>query len=546
MDPMRILQTSIILTLGLYTQLACADELLPQDRSIESAIDHYVDSLIASDEIKPADQVDDLNLVRRLTLDFAGRIPTTAEAKAFAESKSPNKRAELIDRLLASPDFPFHNRNQLDLMLLPNKPDDGEFRKYLLWASKENRKWDRMFRDMLIGDESDEYQKAAMTFLKSRVSSNDDLTIDTSSLFFGINVGCAKCHDHPLVDDWKQDHFYGMSAFFSRTYMTKKNTLAEKHYGEVKFKTTAGVEKKAKFMFLSGSVAAEPERKLSDDERKKLDAEVKKQQTDAKAPVSKAPEFKPRQKLVEIALDAENNGFFAKNITNRVWHRMFGRGIVDPPDQVHSENPASHPQLLEWLARDTITNGFDLKRLMRGIAMSNTYSRSSAWTQKTDPPSGDYFAVAIPRVMTPRQYALSMMIATRNPDEWAKDIAAGKWAQVRESYENQANGWFRSFETPSANFQVAVDEALLFSNSKRIQDDFLRDGNDRLVGYVKETKDQKEAIDNLYWAICSRPASDEERSAIAQYLEKRKDDQVESIKQVVWALLSGPEIRFNY
>ncbi len=81
-----------------------------------------------------------------------------------------------------------------------------------------------MFRDMLVGDENDEQQRAALTFVKARATSVDDLTNDTASLFFGVNVSCAKCHDHPLASDWQQDHFYGMSSFFSRTYLTKKST----------------------------------------------------------------------------------------------------------------------------------------------------------------------------------------------------------------------------------------------------------------------------------------------------------------------------------
>ena len=543
---MRIPTLSLIVVFGLFADSARADELLPPDRSVESVIDHYVDELIAAEGIQPAEQIDDLNLIRRLMLDLAGRIPTTDEAREFAESKSENKRAELIERLLASPDFAFHNRNQLDEMLLPNKPDDGEFRKYLLWASQENRNWDRMFRDMLIGDESDENQKAAMTFLKSRANSNDDLTIDTSSLFFGVNVSCAKCHDHPLVDDWKQDHFYGMSAFFSRTYLTKKNTLAEKHYGEVKFKTTKGVEKSAKFMFLTGSTAAEPEQTLSDDERKKLDEEVKKQQKEDKAPPPQAPGFRPREQLVEIALQADDNSFFAKNIANRIWYRHIGRGIVDPLDQIHSGNPASHPRLLDWLARDLTANGYQLKRLIRGITLSKTYSRSSEWTHAGTPPSLNFFAVAIPRALTPRQYSLSMLLACRNPNDWTKDVSGDKWPEIRERYENTANGWSKSFETPGENFQVAVDEALLLSNSQRIEDEFLRDGGDRLVGYLKSVENRDEAIDKMFWAICSRSATDDERSAISQYLDKRKDDPTASLKQVVWALLTGPEIRFNY
>ena len=160
-------------------------------------------------------------------LDVAGRIPTSAEATAYVTNSSGAKRVELVDRLLASPDFIWHQRNELDRMLLPNKPNDAEFRKYLLWAVKENRSWEAMFRDMLIGDEADENRKPATTFIKSRARDLDDMLNDTAILFFGVNVTCAKCHDHPLTPEWKQHHYFGMASFFSRTYVTKKNLLAE-------------------------------------------------------------------------------------------------------------------------------------------------------------------------------------------------------------------------------------------------------------------------------------------------------------------------------
>ena len=92
-------------------------------------------------------------------------------------------------------------------------------RSYLTEAFTENRPWDRMFREMLLGIEGDTEQKRGpLQFVKSRVNDIDRLTTDVSSLFFGVNVSCAKCHDHPLVLDWKQDHYYGMKSFFERTY----------------------------------------------------------------------------------------------------------------------------------------------------------------------------------------------------------------------------------------------------------------------------------------------------------------------------------------
>ena len=542
---------AILLLCGLsalgLTLPASAQDLQPADLPIEAVIDHYIDEMIAEDEVKPAAQIGELNLLRRLMLDLAGRIPTTAETKQFLADTSESKRQELVDRLLGSPDFAYHHRNELDRTLLPNKRNDGDFRKYLLWATEQNRSWDRMFQDMVVGDESDEYQKAAMQFVRTRAGSLDDLTNDTSIMFFGVNVSCAKCHDHPLADDWKQDHYFGMQSFFSRTFVTKSKMLAEKFYGDVKFKTTKGIEKQARFMFLNGSVAEEPKKELSSDEKKKLDEEVKKLQKDDKAKPRK-PEFSPRQELVKLALSEKDTAFFGKNVANRLWHRFFGRGIVDPPDQIHTGNPASHPELLDWLARDLQSHGYDLKRLIRGIVLSQTYSRSSKWEDDSEPPSADYFALAQPRILSPRQYGATLLVASRNPPHWDQWLTKTpeEWKEEREYLEGGANSWASLFEVPTGNYQIPVDEALLFSNNSRIRDDLLRDSGDRLLGHLKTIDDTAEAIDAAFLAIHCRPPTDDERQTIGKYLEFRSEDRPAAMKQVVWALIASPEVRFNY
>ena len=102
-----------------------------------------------------------------------------------------------------------------------------------------------MFRDMLLAKPAEGPLQGATQFLRTRIREVDDSDQRHRHPVLGINVSCAKCHDHPLVDDWKQDHFYGMQAFFSRTYQTKKNVVAEKFFDEVKFKTTEGEDKTA-------------------------------------------------------------------------------------------------------------------------------------------------------------------------------------------------------------------------------------------------------------------------------------------------------------
>lgn len=525
---------------------AMAAELEPADRPIEAVVDHYIDELLKKDKVTAVKQADDATLIRRLTLDLAGRIPTVAEAQAFVNSTSPTKRVELVDRLLASPDFNLHHRNELDVLLSHSRGGGDELRKYLTWAVEQNRPWNRMFGDMLAGDESDEHQKSALTFVRTRARELDDLTNDTSVLFFGVNVTCAKCHDHPLVEDWKQDHYFGMASFFNRTYLAKKDRIGEKYSGDLKFKTKKGEEKQARFMFLTSAVIDEPKIDRSPEQIKEIEAVFKKHMNDEDPGVAPKVEFSPRAKLVEVALRDGDNSYFVKNFVNRMWARMFGRGLIDPLDQITSANPASHPELLDWLVRDTLKHDYDVKRLLRGIVLSQAYSRGGQWDSKDNLPEPQYFAISRPRPMSPKQYGLSLLIAAASPKQFPAEMSPEDWKKRREQLEGASNGWAGLFEQPRENFQIAVDEALLFANSNRIEGDLLRDSNDRLLGHVKSLKDPTEQVTAAYWATASRAPTADEIAAINDYITKRSSNPADAWKQVVWALLTGPELRFNH
>ncbi len=523
-----------------------AGELAAPDLPIEQAIDHYVQARLTERPLQPAPLADDCTLVRRTSVDLLGRIPTVAEAKKYVESTEPDKRLKLVDSLLASPDFAYQFRNQLDTLLMGGqKGGNKEWREYLLKSVRQNRPWNQMFRDMLVGNEDDPELKAATTFVRVRARELDELTNETSTIFFGVNVSCAKCHDHPLVDDWKQDHYFGMASFFQRTYVTKKNALAEKFSGEVKFKTTKGEDKVAKFMFLTGTTIDEPVVEVSADEKKKRDEEVKKQMQDDKAGPPLKPEFSPRTRLVELALQPGNDQFFARAIVNRVWAMYLGRGLVHPLDQLHSANPASHPELLDWLTRDLIQHQFDLRRLVRGVVLSQAYARSSEWTGSSEPPAPDLFAVALVRPLSPRQYSMSLRIASASPETYKPEAGGDDWQKRRDELERSAEGFANQFELPGENFQVGVDEALLFSNSPQFTDDYLRDSPDRLIGTIKQQTDKSAQITTAYWAALSRAPSADEVTACEQYLGKRAEP-VAGLRQMVWALLTSPELRFNH
>lgn len=145
------LRQLLTLTGLILAATAAADEskLLPADRPVAEVIDHCIDVKLQAAKVTPAPHADDHTLARRLHLDLAGRIPTAAEARAYAESTDPRKREKLIDTLLASPEFVRHNATEFDELLRNDNPDAPSVRNYLLVAIKENRPWDRMFRELL-------------------------------------------------------------------------------------------------------------------------------------------------------------------------------------------------------------------------------------------------------------------------------------------------------------------------------------------------------------------------------------------------------------
>ena len=418
-----------------------AEDVIPSNSSIQDAIDFSIDGELNRAKRKPAEQADDANLVRRLNLDLVGRVPAPIETTQYIETDDASKREKLIDQLMSSPEFVDYMADRFDVMLMTDT--NASLRDYLKTAFQENRPWDQVFRDLLVPDQKDEKQKSAREFVRRRAKDPDKLTVDVSSLFFGINVSCAKCHDHPEVTDWSQDYFYGMKSFFNRTFESGEY-IAEREYGLVKYTTTAGEERDAKLMFLTGKVLDEPEYKEpSNDEQKKLDEKFKK--IAEKKEVPPTPKYSRRSRLIEIALQKDQNQFFARAIVNRLWYQFYGHGLVMPLDQMHSENPASHPELLDWLARDLVAHKYDLQRLVRGMVLSKTYSRSSRW-DSDDRPSTSLFAIAIPRALTPLQYSRSLRLATTDPksfegiassEELQKKIASSASSETRSTSSNR-------------------------------------------------------------------------------------------------------------
>lgn len=520
---------------------------LPSVAQVAKQIDQQVQRKLDEEKLAPAALATDLILLRRISLDLLGRVPTLNEVNVFKELPADSRYEDWVSKLAESPEFSHHLRDELDVLLLARRKDDSRWREYLLWATDQNRSWDQIFQDIMLPNGQDEPAKYAAEFLLDRVREADQMTNDTATSFFGVNISCAQCHDHPLVSDWEQKHFFGMMSFFNRTYRTKKGQLAEKFSGSVKYKDVLGKEYDAPFMFLSGAEVEEPQVEKSEEERKKEEEIVKEQMQKDDAPAPPMPDFSPRAKLVSLALKSNDEGqnFLARSMVNRTWARLMGRGLVEPLDQMHSENPASHPELLDLLSRDFIASGYDLRRLVQEIVLSTPYRRSTEWTSASECPPPEAFGVGQFRPLSRRQLAVSLSVVAANPEKLTPPEAAEDAAKRRDSWERSADGLVRVLEIPEKNFQVSVDEALYFSNNNRVQNDLLRDSGDKLVGYL-QTLEPTQATAQAFLICLTREPTDDEQQYFEKYLSEHNEQKNGALQNVVWSLITSPEFRFNH
>jgi predicted nucleic acid-binding Zn-ribbon protein len=317
-----------------------------------------------------ADNATDGEFLRRIYLDLLGTVPPSDVARAFLDDKSPDKRVAVVDRLLQTPQHARHLASVFDVVLMERRPEKhvkrAEWEAYLLKSFSENKPWDQLAREILGADGTDEKVRAATAFYLFRDGELNLLTRDTARVFFGMDLQCCQCHDHPLIDDYYQADYYGIYAFLSRGFLftakDKKVFFAEKATGDVKFTSVFTKENGRTGPRLPGDVPIdEPVFAAGEEYSVKPVGKVR--------PV---PKHSRRAKLAELATNGENDAF-NRNIVNRLWSHMLGRGIVDPVDLHHPLNAAAHPALLKMLADDFVAMKYDIRAFLRELALTRTY-----------------------------------------------------------------------------------------------------------------------------------------------------------------------------
>lgn len=501
---------------------------------VAERINDFVAQHWQTNSVKPAVPVADQALLRRLTLDLVGRIPTVNEARAFAEDRSPDRSTRAIRRLMESPEYSLHMGRVFDEIIQGKFAGDAEFLEYLRTSLAAHKPWNQLFREVMLGPWESPQLKAADRFLGKRLNSLDDLTNDTARVFFGVNVSCAKCHDHPLVPDWTQDHYFGMASFLNRTQADGKGRrqgasapIMEKTTGDVMFVTTKGERRTAKMMFLSSKVVEEPAGGATKTE-----------------PGKNASPFSRREQLVKVALDEK--AFFSRSIVNRLWAYFMGRGLVHPVDQMHSANPPAIAGLLEYLGDDLAANGYDLDRLIAALVSSRVYQLASTRNTTEEEPGEKLFSLGRLRAMTPQQFAFSMVLASGD-GTFDQDATAGNRIKRYRELEGQIAKIIslQLLDARTDRFQSSTLEALFVSNNAEIQKLVAPAGNG-VVARLTAMTEPSRIVDTAVWTIFSRPPEAEEQTYLTHWLEQHKQDRAKACSQLVWALMTSAEFRFNH
>ncbi len=491
-------------------------------------IDQAIDQRLDAEKVKPSPQADDAEFLRRIYVDLAGHIPSADQAAAFLDSQDPDKRAKLIDALLASDDYGKHMAD-VWMNLLVKRNTDNRFVKFeplTEWLTKnfnENSPWNKVVGDLLTA-EGNQDENGAVTFFLAN-NTVDKMTDLASKDFLGLQLQCAQCHNHPFAN-WKQTDYWGMADFFEKVQLTgPKNP--NKQDGVPGVEEALG--KAGRKTKLPDSAKTVPAKFLGGGE------------------VSLGAREKARPLLAKWMTSAENP-YFSKAMVNRAWFLLFGRGIVNPVDDIAGISPPSHPQLFVDLADQFAADNFDLKLLCRAVCNTKAYQRTSRPTADNADSDPGLYAHMTVQVMTPEEQfdsILAVLAPNQDPREMTlpKGALAGMKGAKRQGLTARS-AFVAFFEdedaTDPTEFQQGIPQALRLMNGPGLNNVAA------LAPILRGAKTPEQIIERLYLTTLSRRPTAQERERLAQYVAQHKSEPHEGYEDVLWVLLNSSEFVMNH
>jgi hypothetical protein len=503
---------------------------------------NFIDTLVFANlkqiGIPPSSLIDDGAFLRRVSLDIAGRMPTLKETEEFFASTAVDKREQLIDTFLRSPDYADYFANKWT-SLLKNRRDarsditsNFAFHSWVRDGLLANKPYDQLVRELLaatgtiLGNPPVAWYK--------RVKDPKQQIEDVAQLFLGVRMQCAQCHHHPF-ERWSQDDYYSLTAFFSQ--------IGRKPTG------------------IAGEDMIFHKRGIAQAKNVKTGTQLRPAALGSKIP-DIAPDEDPRLQLANWMSDPKNP-FFAKALVNRYWKHFFKRGLIEPEDDIRDTNPPTNPELLAALEKHFIDSGFDLKDLVRLITRSSTYQISSK-PNAHNLVDRQNFSRFQPRRLQAEVLLDSIDQLTGATTSFA-DLPAGTRAiALPDNSYNKSSAFLRVFGRPDG---TSVCECERVESSSLAQSLHLMNGSD-VKAKLKTSKGRADTLSRdkgpndgkvreLYLAAFAREPQAEELKIAVDFLEEPISDKNgnlskgttatrEKFEDLIWALMNTKEFLFNH
>ncbi|MDA0834532.1 MAG: DUF1553 domain-containing protein [Planctomycetota bacterium] len=478
--------------------------------------------------LTPVGLCSDGEFIRRASLDLIGTLPTLDETRAFLASTEPDKRRQLIDRLLERPEYAeYWGLKWGDLLRVHRRyiGDKGlaSFSGWIKQSLRENRPLDQFTREILTA-QGNVFKDGpvAYFFIDEKP---EDLAETTAQVFLGVRMQCTRCHHHPF-EVWEQDDYYGLAAFFTQLEIKQPQELGNSgRYGGTRILRWISEPSPQRTM----KVSAQPH---------------------VLGGASPVPN-KNEDLRVHLAdwMTSPENPYFSRNFVNRYWAYLMGRGLVMPVDDLRASNPASHPALFDELARQFAEQGFDLKWLLRTICQSHVYQLSMNLNPEFDH-EGQFYTCYLPRRLSAEVLLDAMNQATQTVEIF--DGMPSGFRAISLPDPTIVSSFLDTFGRPNRsnacecarNGAPDLAQALNLLNGTAIQQKVAAKSG-RLAKLLESNRSDAEIVEELYLVTMSRqPTADEERIVTETIAEA--PSRQEAWEDIFWSLLNCSEFVFQH
>jgi hypothetical protein len=483
--------------------------------------------------IPPAPDAGDAVFLRRAYVDATGTLPPAEQVEPFLADPDPDKRVKLIERLLASDAYvDYWSYKWSDLLLVSTQklpaPAMWSFYRFVRQSVAENVGWDAFARSLVTARGSTLRNGAANYFVLHR--DPVDLTESASMAFLGLSLTCARCHNHPM-EKWTQDQYYGMANLFARVQLKDGET--------------------------AGDVVVLPAAE-GDIRNPRTGAILPPQPLDGQ-PIAGAAREDRRQALADW-LARPDNPYFAKAIVNRVCRNFFGRGLIEPEDDLRATNPPSDEALLDWLVADFMAHRYDVKHLVRTIMSSAAYARSSVPVPGS--PSDVKFLSHYPVKRLPAEVLLDAIARVTGVPTPFKGFPAG-WRSLQLPDSKVQSTFLEAFGRPERlstcscerSADPSMAQALHLANGTTLNEK-LRSDTGAVAAAVAAGQSDAEIVDRLFLAALARRPTGAERARLLPLLAEAGAGPTDAkalaaarrqaVEDLYWATLTGNEFLFNH